>query len=411
MAGPLHDDRRASFFQPGSLILQSSIMKLSQFLKDHNSEILLEWDRFARQVAPPGSDMALSALRDHAKELLHAIANNIEHTQSEKKQSLKAKGQLQERDEELGDAASVHGTLRHHGGFDLKEVAAEFRSLRASVLHLWLPLVKDMTPEFSYDITRFNEAIDEALSASILTFSDQTAHTRDTFLAVLGHDLRNPLNVISLSGEFIQKVQSSGPVHESGSRIVTCSARMSLMINDLLEYGRTQLGGHLALKRHVVDMHRICEAVVDEARAAHPSQEFVLKPSGDLIGSFDEARLKQVFANLLGNAARYSAPGQPISVAVEGQADAIAVKVHNVGPVIPKKSLQSIFEPLVQLAQHTELSESSSHSVGLGLYIAREISEAHGGTIQAASSKHAGTTFTVVLPRAHGETHEPSPAT
>lgn len=385
-------------------------MKLSQFLKDHNDEILLEWDRFAKEVAPPGSDMSVSALRDHAKELLLAIANNIERTQSKNTQVEKSKGQLPAPGE-LGAAASLHGMLRHQGGFDLKEVAAEFRALRASVLHLWLPLVKDMTPEFSYDVTRFNEAIDEALSGSIITFSDQTAHTRDTFLAVLGHDLRNPLSAISMSGEFLQKVaEGSDPIHKAGSRIVISSARMGLMIDDLLEYARAQLGGHLTLKRHVVDMERICQAVVDEARAAHPAQEFVLTPSGNLIGSFDEARLQQVFANLLSNAARYSAPGQPITVTVEGQTAAIAVKVHNIGPVIPAKSLQSIFEPLVQLAQQTELSEPSSHSVGLGLYIARQITEAHGGTIEAASSKHEGTTFTVLLPRAHGEKHEVPPA-
>ena len=311
-------------------------MKLSQFLKDHNAEILLEWDRFAKKTAPSESDMSVSTLRDHAKELLIAIAiaNDIERTQSKKTQSEKSKGELPV-PSELDEAASIHGTLRHHGGFDLKEVASEFRALRASVLHLWLPQVKDMTPEFSYDMTRFNEAIDEALSESIITFSDQTARTRDTFLAVLGHDLRNPLSVISMSGEFIQKVkEGSAPIHKAGSRIVISSARMGLMINYLLEYARAQLGGRLLLKRHVVDMHRICQAVVDEARAAYPAQEFVLKRSGELIGSFDEARLQQVFANLLSNAARYSVPGQPIAVAVEGRANAIAVKVHNVGPVM-----------------------------------------------------------------------------
>ena len=385
-------------------------MKLSQFLKDHNDEILLEWDRFAKEVAPLGSDLSVSALRDYAKELLIAIGNDIESAQSKKMQSEKSKGNVPLA-EELGAAACVHGKLRHHSGFDLKGVAAEFRALRASVLHLWLPLVKYMTPEFSYDMTRFNEAIDEALSASIIAYSDQTARTRDTFLAVLGHDLRNPLSVISMSGEFLKGVKEAPePIHKAGSRIVISSARMGLMIDDLLEYARAQLGGRLFLKRHMVDMERICQAVMDEARAAHPAQKFVLKSSGELIGSFDEARLQQVFSNVLCNAARYSDPDQPIKIAVEGQADAIAVKVHNIGPVIPKKSLQSIFEPLVQLVEQTELPEPSSHSVGLGLYIAREITEAHGGTIEAASSEHAGTTFTVLLPRTRGDKHEPTHA-
>ena len=382
-------------------------MKLSQFLLDHQDQILLEWDKFARYTAPSGSDMSRSALRDHAQELLIGIANNMERPQSERIQAEKSKGQLPTQGE-IGAAASIHGTLRQQGGFELKEVASEFRALRASVLHLWLPLVKSMTEEYSYDITRFNEAIDEALSESINTFSDETARTRDTFLAVLGHDLRDPLSAISMSGEFLRKVKDgSEPIHNAGSRIVICSARMGLMINDLLEYARTQLGGHLLLKHHVVDMQRVCQAVVEEARTAHPEQEFVFTHSGELIGSFDEARLQQVFANLLGNAARYSEPGQPIEMVIECQADAIAVKIHNVGPVIPAKSLQTIFEPMVRLEQRPEHSQASSHSVGLGLYIAREITQAHGGTIQATSSKQSGTTFTVLLPRVHGQKHEP----
>ena len=382
-------------------------MKLSQFLIDNNDQILLEWDKFAKEVAPPGSDTSRSALRDHAQELLIGIANNMEHPQSEKTQTEKSKGHLPTQGE-IGAAASIHGTLRQQGGFELKEVASEFRALRASVLHLWLPLVRNLTEEFSYDITRFNEAIDEALSESINTFSDETARTRDTFLAVLGHDLRDPLSAISVSGEFLKKVKDgSEPIHNAGARIVICSARMGLMINDLLEYARTQLGGHLLLKHHVVDIHRVCQAVVDEARAANPEQAFVLTHAGELIGSFDEARLQQVFANLLGNAARYSEPGQPIEMAIDGQADAIAVKIHNVGPVIPAKSLQTIFEPMVRLEQRPEHSQASSHSVGLGLYIAREITQAHGGTIEATSNKQSGTTFTVLLPRVHGQKHEP----
>ncbi len=215
-----------------------------------------------------------------------------------------------------------------------------------------------------------------------------------------------------MNGQFILKAKEDfDSIHKASSRIVISSARMNLMISDLLEYARVQLGGHLHLKRHVVDMERICQAVVDEARAAHPKQEFVLKSSGELIGSFDEARLQQVFLNVLSNAARYSEPGQPVEIAVESQADAIAVKIHNVGPVILKESLQSIFEPLVRLAEKSELSDSSSHSVGLGLYIAREITEAHGGIIEAASSEHAGTTFTVLLPKRHHEEDKPAAPT
>ena len=105
----------------------------------------------------------------------------------------------------------------------------------------------------------------------------------------------------------------------------------------------------MTLKRHVVDMGRVCQTILDEIRVAHPEQQFVLKVSGDLIGSFDEARLEQVFANLLSNAARYSERGKPVEFTVKGLSDEIALNIHNVGPLIPTKSLKKIFEPLVQL--------------------------------------------------------------
>lgn len=378
-------------------------MKLSKFLTDHNDEILSEWDKFAKQKAPPGSDLSQQALRDHAQELLIAIAQDIKTPQSKKEQVKKSRGEKLE-DKHLDTAATTHGQLRHEGGFTLAVVAAEFRALRATVLRLWMPQVKEMTEEFSNDMLRFNEAIDEVMSQSIDTFSERTTRTRDTFLAVLGHDLRNPLHVMAMTGGVLKKMKNwSEAIPSAGSRIASSSASMTLMVNDLLEYGRTQLGGNLIIKRHVVDMQRICQAVMAEARAAYPDCEFVLQPSGNLTGSFDEARLQQVFANLLNNAARYSEPEKPITMSVTGKADLIAIEVHNFGPVIPARSLEAIFEPLVQLVKETEHSKPSTHSVGLGLYIAREITQAHGGTIKAESSEHSGTVFTVLLPRTHGQ--------
>ena len=375
-------------------------MKLSKFIIFHQAEILLEWDRFAREAAPSGSDMSKVALRDHAKEILIGIAKDMELNQIEEKNIVKSRGG-QFTHGNLGGAAKLHGRARLQGGFQLKEVAAEFRALRASVMHLWLPFMTVTAQVFFDEVIRFNEAIDDALSESINSFSDETTRIRDTFLAVLGHDLRNPLNVISLTGRFLTKVESAGSVHTAGSRIAVSSARMNLMIKDLLEYGRTQLGGHLTLKRHVVDMGRVCQAILDEVRVAHPKQKFVLKLSGDLVGSFDESRLEQVFANLLSNAARYSEPGKSVEFSVNGLVDQIALNIHNMGLLIPAKSLKKIFEPMVQLVEQAELSGSSSHNVGLGLYIANVITQAHGGTIQARSSKRFGTNFTVLLPRRH----------
>ena len=383
-------------------------MKLSVLLSVHHKEILSEWDKFASTHSPSNASHTSCGLRDHAHQLLKAIAKDMVSHQSDKQQSAKSQGD-RPRQEGIVAAAVAHGTMRQSSGFTLSQIAAEFRALRASVLRLWLLHIKEMTEEISYEMIRFNEAIDEALSESIASYAAETARIRDTFLAVLGHDLRSPLHVMAMAGHFLKKTNTaSDAIHEAGSRIVTSTASMNLMVNDLLEYGRTQLGGSFCIKRHIVDMQRICQSVMDEAQFVHPECVFVLHPSGELVGPFDEARLHQVFSNLLNNAAHYCAPQEPIEMIVQGESDVIEVKVHNVGPVIPHKSLQSIFNPLTQLSAKAEQTNSFCHSAGLGLFIAREITHAHGGTIKAESSKKLGTVFTVQLPRTY-EDKQPIP--
>ena len=378
-------------------------MKLSILLSVHHKEILFEWDKFARTHSPLNTVMSSNGLRDHAHQLLKAIATDMQSHQSAKQQSQKSQGD-RPRQKGIEIAAIAHGSMRQSSGFTLSQIAAEFRALRASVLRLWLLQIEEMTEEISYEMIRFNEAIDEALAQSIASYTAETGRTRDMFLAVLGHDLRSPLHVMSMAGHFLKKTPSaSEEIHQTGARIITSTASMSLMVNDLLEYGRTQLGGSFCIKRHIVDMQRICQSVMDEAQFVHPECVFVLQPSGELIGPFDEARLHQVFSNLLNNAAHYCTPQAPIEMIVQGESDVIEVKVHNVGPVIPQKSLQSIFNPLTQLSAKAEHTNSLCHSAGLGLFIAREITHAHGGTIKVESSKQAGTVFTVQLPRTHVE--------
>jgi signal transduction histidine kinase len=124
-----------------------------------------------------------------------------------------------------------------------------------------------------------------------------------------------------------------------------------------------------------------------------------LVTSGDTTGVLDDARLHQVFCNLLINAAHYGAKEHPISISATGDADMLVVQVMNRGPVIPAESLQSIFSPLIQLSKEVPQDARPATSLGLGLYIAREISEAHGGTIEVESSEANGTTFTVRLPK------------
>ncbi|MEB0165245.1 HAMP domain-containing sensor histidine kinase, partial [Glaciimonas sp. CA11.2] len=252
----------------------------------------------------------------------------------------------------------------------------------------------------TYDMVRFNEAIDQALAESVTTYSDQETRTRDTFLAILGHDLRSPLATMAMAGDSLSRLrEQKDSVRLIGARVVRSAATMNAMVNDLLEYARTQLGGKMPMVREEVNVKEICQAAMEDASAAHPDCKFTLDTAGDLIDCFDSDRLQQVFSNLLNNAAQYRTTEQPVTICATGEREAIIVTVKNLGPVIPTESLVAIFTPLVQLNVDGQGHSRPSTSLGLGLFIARQITEAHGGTITVESNESAGTVFTVKLPR------------
>lgn len=341
--------------------------------------------------------MMRAELRDHAKEILAAVSLNMEAFQSPEQQEEKSKGMA---DVDKDSAASTHGTLRQVSGFTPLQLTAEFRLLRATVLRLWLPRVTQMTADAADGMVRFNEAIDQALSESVITYSKHSAVVRDTLLATLGHDLRSALATMVMAGDYLTQPSIGNDLTlQIGLRVRRSGATMSAMVNDLLEYARSQLDGHLPIVRAQVDVKEVCQAAVEDATAAHPECPFELQASGDCHGDFDSVRLQQVFSNLLNNAAQYRGADRPVTVEVEGSPETLTVRVCNFGPVIPPAALKTVFDPLVQLPVVHEQSGRPATSLGLGLFIAREITLAHGGIISAESDEDSGTTFSVRLPR------------
>jgi len=377
-------------------------MRLAQFITDNIEAILVEWEAFAASLNASGQPMTSLALRDHARQILLAIAEDIESSQTDVEQAYKSKG-FAPIAEATRTAAMTHGALRYLSGFDLRQLAAEFRALRASVLRLWLKRgAKDETA--FYQMTRFNESIDQALAESIANYSDEVARSRDTFLAILGHDLRSPLSAIVNSSLYLSSpgMLPAGTSLDAARRIGRSSAKMGSLIKDLLEYTRTRLGRAIPISPEPSSMEQICRIALDEIRAAHPERMFRLETSGELRGQFDGERLQQVLSNLLENAVRHGARNQPITLRAYGEADKVTVQVRNQGRPIPPDQLQVIFNPLVQIPSAASHEEEDEPGLGLGLYIAREIVKMHGGTMSAESSERDGTIFSARLPRKPG---------
>ncbi|HUQ75095.1 MAG TPA: HAMP domain-containing sensor histidine kinase [Burkholderiales bacterium] len=359
--------------------------------------IVAQWEAFAGTLLPAAATMTPVALRDHARPILQAIAKDIEFPQAAADSSGEA------------TAATTHGALRHTSGFNLLQLASEYRALRASVIKQWRAHLSKEHHAALDDLARFNESVDQALAESIASYADEVGRSRDTFLAILGHDLRSPLSAVSMSGHYLSRagVLDGKPQAQAVARIQRGAAKMDLMIRDLLEYTRTRLGRGIPVTRNACSIGSICEAVVEELKAGHPDREFSLAMSGELRGSFDGPRLQQVFGNLLNNALQHGAADSPVSLVAHGGLDEVTVRVKNQGTPIPADALQVIFDPLVQVhAPPAGANERPSTSLGLGLFIARGIVMGHGGSLAVESSDDDGTVFTARLPRSDGSARD-----
>jgi signal transduction histidine kinase/CheY-like chemotaxis protein len=216
-------------------------------------------------------------------------------------------------------------------------------------------------------------------------------------IGIVSHDLRNPLGAITMAAGLLQ---ASPGLNErqikAVHRITSSCERATRLIRDFLDFTQARLGNGIPLKRCPMDLHDVTRHVVDEVLQAHPERQVQVEAIGDGQGEWDPDRIAQVLTNLVGNALAYSPPGSPVRVRTTCEPGLALLEVHNQGTPISPELLPRLFAPLTRGApapgQH-------SRSIGLGLYIVREIIRGHGGSVEVASSVESGTTFTVRLPR------------
>jgi PAS domain S-box-containing protein len=217
---------------------------------------------------------------------------------------------------------------------------------------------------------------------------------QERFLAILGHDLTQPLASIELAVELLRMRSTEPAFVRDVDRIRASVLRMSRMIEQILDFTRSRLGGGLGLVFAPMDLREALTPIVDEVRTAHPSATIELQ-SPELRGVWDRDRLQEVFSNLIVNALAHGDPAKPVTVTAGAEALRVWVEVHNEGPPIPQELQSVLFHPFRRGARETP----SPAGLGLGLYISNEVVLAHGGQIEVRSNAAEGTTFRVVLPR------------
>ncbi len=226
--------------------------------------------------------------------------------------------------------------------------------------------------------------------------AERAAELRERVVAIVSHDLRNPLGAIKMAATLLGRRGLADDAARLVQRIGASAERMSRMIEQLLDFARLRQGQALTVDLRPIDLGALARAIVDEQRLAFPDRALDLAARGDLRVVADPDRVAQVLSNLIGNALQHGG-GSPVSVRVEG-GDRVGVSVHNGGAAIPEEVRARIFEPFARG------QETGARSLGLGLYISHEIVRAHGGELTVTSSEREGTTFAFSLRR------DPSPA-
>jgi signal transduction histidine kinase len=225
----------------------------------------------------------------------------------------------------------------------------------------------------------------------------EATELREQFIAVLGHDLRNPLQAVSAGTEMLLRMPLDPKPRSIVEHIRSCGYRMSQLVDDVMDFARGRLGGGIPLDlSDTPDLEAALLHVVAELRGSHPDQDVRSDMDVPARISCDPERVAQLLSNLLANAIEHGTAGKPVDVAARHHDGWFVISVTNQGPPIPPETIPYLFQPYWRPA-----TTGPRKGLGLGLYIVAEIARSHGGRVDVSSTEE-GTTFRVSLPLHHG---------
>ena len=349
--------------------------QLSSLLKNERDAIMAAWLERVGEL-PEAQGIPEPVLRDNLPQIIDEIAecmNQWAHCRPG-----------------LDALPSLHAIDRYKIGFDIRGVIAEYRILRQVILEQ----VRSITPD-PIALGFLHDLLDRAIADAVDHFAFERDRAREIFVGILGHDLRSPLNAISMAAQqLLMHADRLDPNHRRlASRILRSVSRIERMATDLLDFTRGRIGGGVPLTVGTADLGAVIRDVVDEFVEAFPDRTVEAHTGGgDLTGEWDADRLAQLVSNLIANALEHGADPIEVVGGVEGDHH-VVIEVRNQGE-ISREWMPRVFDPFVSLGA----SRSGRRGLGLGLYIVREIVTAHHGTIDA-NSDHGSTVFRVSLPR------------
>jgi signal transduction histidine kinase len=383
-------------------------MDAAAFLTKHRQEIVAEWISVADAITP--RELSREELLDAAQEIIDSIVRALE---SEDLASYGKEAVIPTavRSAKLTQVAKAHAAHRFVQRFSLKQVAAEYRALRANVTRRWLAERNDKQGA-ARELALFNAAVDASMASAIAWYDERLQHQRDElkaadqnkneFLAVLGHELRNPLAPLRSGLDLLAQARDKPDVLETLRPMMERQfSHLSRLVDDLLDFARISRGDIL-LRTASMNLNSAIEAAIEQCAPsiAERGNELVVRLSASplpVLGDFD--RLTQVVSNLLTNPNKFMERGGRITVTSEARDDKAVATVADTGFGIPQEQLNRIFDLFTQVPEHRQ--RIGGGGLGIGLALARRLVEMHGGSIEARSPGLGhGSEFSFWLPLA-----------
>jgi len=388
MASPL---ARVLLSQLGAMTLL-----ISALLRDNKDALLQRWmGRVLEDPKIPAANrLSEPELRDHMPGVIDNIIGALA--------TLEAGGEVEEREVISTDQAIHHAQLRFTERYSVAEAIREMSHFRIAVHDLCAekgaPLNGKSSRLVHATIDEDMVTVARVMELAIARELRSVAEFRERFVGIVGHDLRSPLAAISLGATFLLKIsETPDAIRKVVRRIALSADRMTVMINDLLDFTRSRANGGIPINPQPADLDLICRQVIEELQVAHPDRTIELASRSDGAGCWDPDRLAQVVSNLVGNAITYSPPNTRVRVMMHGDAATVTLEVSNEGAPIPPDVMTSIFEPFRR--GRDKANAGRSDGLGLGLFISKTIVDGHHGSLTVDSAAERGTTFTVRLPR------------
>lgn len=379
-------------------------MRLADFIISELEPILQEWENFARTLTPAALVMTDIELRNHAAILLQLIADDLRTAQSSEQQIMKSRGLEPGVEDDAG-----HGLSRLESSFTVEQLVSEYRALRASVLRLWGQAHPHSSATDIEDIIRFNEAIDKLLAASISSFADakrkadEREKNRNEFLAMLAHELRNPLSPIATASALLKRAKGNEKVIQNATDVIARQVtHMAGLVDDLLDISRVTRG---LIEVHLspVDIEQVINEAVEQVTPqiqARQHQLDIAGPPCPITVLADKKRLVQILTNLLTNASKFTPEGGHLKLELDLHEAEVAIKVEDNGIGMPPEFVPHAFE---LFAQADRKLDRSAGGLGLGLALVKNLVKLHGGQVACSSAGPGqGSQFIVMLPLQKG---------